>query len=108
MLTPRTPGLPRLVQTQVDADGQKLPAEAVRRVGSQKFRVAGRSQFILPTPDGKHILVQPQPSISGYAARGLMLLDADTGVRVRTFEDSRCVPMVTENAAIRPAAFSPD
>jgi len=105
---PAKPDAPRLDQPKVDADGQKLPAEAVRRLGSRKFRVNGRSQFILPTPDGKHILIQPQPSISGYAARGLLLLDADTGVHVRTFEESRRVPMVSVIEAIRPAAFSPD
>jgi WD40 repeat protein len=92
----------------LDVDGRPLPEGAIRRLGSRRFRIEGRSQFALPTPDGKYILVQPQPSLSAYAAQGLMLLDADTGLRVRTFEDSRRVPKVGVYDAIRPAAFSPD
>jgi RNA polymerase sigma factor (sigma-70 family) len=92
----------------LDADGRTLPAGAVRRLGSRRFRVEGRSQFALPTPDGKHVLVQPQPDLSAYAAQGLMLFDAESGLRVRTFEDSRRVPKVGYYDAIRPAAFSPD
>jgi RNA polymerase sigma factor (sigma-70 family) len=92
----------------LDADGRKLPAGAVRRLGSRRYRVEGRSHFVLPTPDGRHLLVQPQPSLSSYAAQGLMLLDIDTGFPVRSFEDSRRVPKVNFSAAIRPAAFSAD
>jgi WD40 repeat protein len=92
----------------LDADGRALPAGAIQRLGSRRYRVEGRSQFALPTPDGKHILVQPQPPWSAYAAQGLMLLDAETGLRVRTFEDSRRVPKLSEYYSIRPAAFSPD
>jgi WD40 repeat protein len=80
----------------------------VRRLGSRRFRVEGRSSFILPTPDGKYVLVQPQPSVSGYAAQGLMLLDADTGFRARVFEQGPRVPMGLNYETIRPAAFSPD
>lgn len=93
---------------RLDADGVVLPEGAVHRLGSRRFRVEGRSQFILATPDGKHILVQPQPSLSAYGAQGLFLMDADTGLRVRTFEDSRRVPKVGLTQSIRPAAFSPD
>ncbi|HZY88469.1 MAG TPA: sigma factor-like helix-turn-helix DNA-binding protein, partial [Gemmataceae bacterium] len=92
----------------LDADGRPLPAGAVRRLGSRRFRVEGRSDFILPTPDGKYVLIHPQPALSAYAAQGLMLLDADTGLRVRSFEDGRRVPKCQDYAAIRPAAFSPD
>jgi RNA polymerase sigma factor (sigma-70 family) len=91
-----------------DADGRPLPAGAAHRLGSRRFRIEGRSDFILPSPDGKYVLVQPQPSLSAYAAQGLMLLDADTGLRVRSFEDSRRVPKGLRDEAIRPAAFSPD
>lgn len=103
-----TPGARADAGASLDADGRTLPAGAVHRLGSRRFRVEGRSQFALPTPDGKHVLVQPQPGLSAYAAQGLMLLDADTGLRVRTFEDSRRVPKVGYYDAIRPAAFSPD
>jgi RNA polymerase sigma factor (sigma-70 family) len=92
----------------LDGDGRPLPAGAVRRLGSRRFRMEGRNDFMLPTPDGKYVLVQPQPALSAYAAQGLMLLDADTGLRVRSFEDSRRVPKRGSVEAIRPAAFSPD
>jgi RNA polymerase sigma factor (sigma-70 family) len=92
----------------LDADGRPLPAGAVRRLGSRRFRVEGRSDFLLPTPDGKYVLAHPQPALSAYAAQGLMLLDADTGFRVRSFEDGRRVPKAGAYEAIRPAAFSPD
>jgi RNA polymerase sigma factor (sigma-70 family) len=88
---------------------EPLPAGAVRRLGSRRFRIAGRCGFALSAPDGKHLLVQANPSLSSYASHGLVLLDADTGLRVRTFEDSRRVPKCgTMSEAIRPAAFSPD
>ena len=73
----------------IDADGRPLPAGAIRRLGSRRYRIEGGCDFILPTPDGKHILIHPEPDLSAYAAQGLMLLDADTGLRVRSFEDSR-------------------
>jgi RNA polymerase sigma factor (sigma-70 family) len=92
----------------LDADGRSLPDGAVHRLGSRRFRVEGRSDFILPSPDGRYVLVHPQPSLSAYAAQGLMLLDADTGLRVRSFEDSRRVPKGQRYDAIRQAAFSPD
>jgi RNA polymerase sigma factor (sigma-70 family) len=92
----------------LDADGRPLPAGAVRRLGSRRFRVEGRADFILPTPDGKYVLIHPQPALSAYSAQGLMLLDADTGLRVRAFEDSQRVPKVGAYDAIRPAAFNPD
>jgi RNA polymerase sigma factor (sigma-70 family) len=91
-----------------DADGRPLPPGAIHRLGSRRFRVEGRTGFALPSPDGKHILVQPQPSLSAYPAQGLFLLDADTGLRVRAFEDGGRVPKMQEWAAVRPAAFSPD
>jgi RNA polymerase sigma factor (sigma-70 family) len=91
-----------------DADGVPLPAGAVHRLGSRRFRVEGISKFLLPTPDGKHLLVHPEPRLSAYPAQGLMLLDADTGLRVRSFEDGRRVPKGQAYEAIRPAAFSPD
>ncbi|HEV3258893.1 MAG TPA: sigma-70 family RNA polymerase sigma factor [Gemmataceae bacterium] len=92
-----------------DADGRPLPAGAVYRLGSRRFRIEGRKNgFALPTPDGKYVLVQPQPGLSDYAALGLMLLDLDTGFRARTFQDSRRVPKGQTYDAIRPAAFSPD
>ncbi len=92
----------------LDADGRPLPEGAVRRLGSRKFRIEGRNKFVLPTPDGKHVLVQPKPSVTGRASQGLMLLDADTGLRVRAFEDGRRVPVLLTYQAVRPAAFSPD
>jgi RNA polymerase sigma factor (sigma-70 family) len=92
----------------LDADGRPLPAGAVRRLGSRRYRIEGRNDFILPTPDGKYILVHPHPSLSAYAAQGLMLVDAETGLRVRSFEDSRRVAKCQSMEAIRPAAFSPD
>jgi WD40 repeat protein len=85
-----------------------LPAGAVRRLGSRRYRIEGRNDFILPTPDGKYILVHPHPSLSSYAAQGLMLVDAETGLRLRSFEDSRRVAKCQSMEAIRPAAFSPD
>jgi WD40 repeat protein len=90
-----------------DADGQALPPGAVARLGSRKFRTEGHNQFILPTPDGKYILVQPQPSLSASPARGLILIDAETGLRVREFEDGPEVPKMA-NEPVRPVAFSPD
>ncbi len=92
----------------LDGDGRPLPAGAVRRLGSRRYRIEGRNDFILLSPDGKYILAHPHPSLSAYAAQGLMLLDADTGLRVRSFEDSRRVPKCGSLEAIRPAAFSPD
>jgi len=106
---------PRLIPTKrvvaqveppkLDGDGRPLPEGAVHRLGSRRFRVEGLTQFALPTPDGKHILVQPWPHTSGYQAQGLMLLDTDTGLRVRMFEDSRRVPIALVD---HPAAFSAD
>jgi RNA polymerase sigma factor (sigma-70 family) len=93
---------------RLDADGRPLPAEAIYRLGSRRFRVEGACGFALPTPDGKHILVQPQPRLSGYPAQELVLVDAETGLRVRAFEDSRRVPKFHGAAAVRPASFSPD
>jgi len=93
---------------RLDVDGRPLPAEALYRLGSRRFRVEGACGFALPTPDGKHILVQPQPRLSGYAAQELVLVDAETGLPARTFENSRRVPKFAGAAAVRPAAFSPD
>ncbi len=93
---------------KLDSDGRPLPEGAVRRLGSRRFRVEGRSDFALPTPDGKHILIHPEPSLSSYAAQGLFLMDAETGLRVRAFDQSRRVAKGQSQAAIRPAAFSPD
>jgi hypothetical protein len=92
----------------LDVDDRPLPAGAIHRLGSRRFRIEGRCDFILPTPDGRYVLIHPHPSISGRAAHGLMLLDADTGLRVRYFGDSRRVPKGHTYDAIRPAAFSPD
>jgi RNA polymerase sigma factor (sigma-70 family) len=91
-----------------DADGQPLPAGAVHRLGSRRFRIPGRCDFVLPTPDGRHVLVQPQQALSRSAAHGLMLLDLETGLRIRSFEEGRRVPKGGWYGAIRPAAFSPD
>jgi RNA polymerase sigma factor (sigma-70 family) len=92
----------------LDADGLPLPAGAIRRLGSRRYRIEGRSDFILPTPDGRYVLTHPQPSISGSPVHGLMLLDLDTGLRVRSFEEGRRVAKSISMEAIRPAAFSPD
>jgi RNA polymerase sigma factor (sigma-70 family) len=92
----------------LDADARPLPAGAIRRLGSRRYRIEGRCDFILPTPDGKYVLVHPQPSLSSYAAQGLMLIDADTGLRVRSFQDSRRVPKCQVYEAVRPVTFSPD
>jgi RNA polymerase sigma factor (sigma-70 family) len=99
---------PPQASPHLDADGRPLPGGAVFRIGSRRFRVEGRSDFIFPTPDGKHVLVHPNPSISGYPAQGLMLLDAKTGLREREFEDSRRVAKSYLYGTIQPAAFSPD
>src|SRR5207245_1284993 len=98
----------RIRRTRTDARGDPLPAGALRRLGSREFRIEGRCDFMLPTPDGKHVLIQPQPALSAYAPQRLMLLDADTGQRVRVFEDSHRVAKRGTYEAIRPAAFSPD
>jgi WD40 repeat protein len=103
----RTPQAPKM-SSLLDADGRPLPAGAVRRLGSRRFRIEGRNDFMLLAPDGKYILVHPHPSLSGYAAQGLMLVDAESGLRVRSFEDSRRVAKCGSLEAIRPAAFSPD
>jgi RNA polymerase sigma factor (sigma-70 family) len=92
----------------LDADGRPLPAGAVRRLGSRRFRAEGRNDFALPTPDGRHLLIHPQPLLSSSAVQGLMLVDADTGLRVRSFEGARRVAKSGTYEAIRPAAFSPD
>src|SRR5262249_26425305 len=89
--------------------GRPRRGGALHRLGSRRFRVEGGwSCFALPTPDGKHILVQPQPRLSAYAAQGLMLLDADTGLRVRAFDGGRRGPKLTAHGVVGPAAFSPD
>jgi WD40 repeat protein len=93
---------------RLDGDGRPLPAGAAHRLGSRRFRIVGRNDFALPTPDGKYVLIHPQPSLSAYAAHGLVLVDLDTGLRVRSFKDSRRVPKMGVYDAIRPAAFSPD
>jgi RNA polymerase sigma factor (sigma-70 family) len=92
----------------LDADGRPLPAGAIHRLGSRRFRIEGRCDFILPSPDGRYVLTHPQPALSSSAPQGLVLLDADNGLRVRTFEDSRRVPKIVTLEAIRRAAFSPD
>jgi WD40 repeat protein len=91
-----------------DSDGRPLPEGAIRRIGSRKFRIEGRSDFILPTPDGKQALIHPHPAISGGAAHGLMLLDLETGLSVRTFEQSHRVAKCGSLEAIRPTVFSAD
>jgi len=88
--------------------GDPLPAGAVRRLGAQRFRIAGRLGFALPTPDGKYALVQPEPAISGSPAHGLFLMDLESGLVVRTFEYGHRVLKPQDLQAIRPAAFSPD
>jgi RNA polymerase sigma factor (sigma-70 family) len=93
---------------RTNREDQPLPPGAIHRLGSRKFRIEGRSDFMLPSPDGKYVLIHPQPSLSAYAAHGLFLLDADSGLRVRTFEASRRVPKCGTQEAIRPVAFSPD
>jgi WD40 repeat protein len=92
----------------LDCDRRALPDGAVFRLGSRRYRIEGRNDLALPTPDGKYVLIQPQPSLSAYAAEGLMLVDIETGLRVRTFEQSYRVSKSLNTAAIRPAVFSPD
>jgi WD40 repeat protein len=99
---------PAAAALALDADKRPLPAGAIHRLGSRRFRIAGRNSFALPTPDGKYLLVQPQPSLSGYAVQGLALVDLVTGLPVRMFEDSRRVPKPGVLDAIRPAVFSPN
>ena len=106
--SPPQPARERAPETRFDGDSRPLPAGAVFRLGSRKFRTEGGTSYLLPSPDGKHVLVQPQPRLSAYAAQGLMLLDADTGLRVRTFEESHRVAKPGSTRPIRPAAFSPD
>jgi RNA polymerase sigma factor (sigma-70 family) len=100
--------LPQGKGPRLDADGRPLPAGALHRLGSRRFRLEGWNSFLLPTPDGKHLLTQPHPRLSSYPAQGLMLLDADTGLRLLAFEDSWRVPKLTGTDDMRPAAFSPD
>jgi RNA polymerase sigma factor (sigma-70 family) len=95
-------------EPRLDGDGRALPEGAVLRLGSRRFRAEGRNDLALPTPDGKYVLIHPQPSLSAYASQGLMLLDVETGLRVHAFEQSHRVAKSLSYEAIRPAVFSPD
>ena len=98
----------QLALPAMDADGQPLPAGAVARLGSRRFRLEGWNDFALPTPDGKFFLFHTNPAISGSNPHGLMLMDAETGLRVRLFEDSYRVAKRGSSETFRSAAFSPD
>jgi WD40 repeat protein len=92
----------------LDGDGRALPDGAILRLGSRRYRAEGRNDLAIPTPDGKYVLIHPHPGLSAYAAQGLMLLDLETGLRVRSFEQSHRVSKCGSYEAIRPAVFSPD
>ena len=100
-----TPAVPAMA---LDADGRGLPEGAVARLGSRKFRVQGRNDFALPTPDGKYLLVHPHPAINTAPSHGLMLLGRETGFKIREFQESYRIPNTESVAASRPAVFSPD
>jgi RNA polymerase sigma factor (sigma-70 family) len=92
----------------VDADGRSLPSGAVARLGSRRYRLEGRNDLALASPDGKYVLVHPHCPISGSPAHGLILMDAETGLRVRLLEDSCRVSKRQSSETFHPAVFSPD
>src|SRR5262249_48661498 len=76
-----------------DAPSDALPARALARLGTTRFRTEGFTHPLALSPDGKRIALKCQPD-------ELCLLDAATGLEVRRFSDDRI--------GTRYLAFSPD
>ena len=71
-------------QTRTDAYGDPLPATAIRRVGTLRFRKEGYVNCLLPTPDGKTLV-----SGSGMQSQfgDLTLWDTATGKEKMTLHN---------------------
>jgi RNA polymerase sigma factor (sigma-70 family) len=64
---------------RTDADGEPLPAGALRRLGSLRFRHTGSLESLLPLPDGKTLLS------NFHADRAVSVWDLATGKLQRRF-----------------------
>jgi WD40 repeat protein len=78
---------------RTDARGDPLPDGAIARLGTTRFRAAAGSYTACLSPDGKLVAV-------AGAGKTIRLLDAATGVAVRSFE--------TDHDAPTAMTFSPD
>lgn len=79
-----------------DAHGDPLPPGALARLGTVRFRHGKGIEAIAYSPDGKTIA-------SAGTGGSLVLHDATTGKRLRTFPGKK-----TPNTYRDPVAFSPD
>ncbi len=87
----------------VDRYGDPLPARAVARLGTYRFRSDDWAQHIGVAPGGRQIL--------GVGSHSLILWDAATGKEVRRFEAPAKMTTadgVTSSVRIGPFALSPD
>lgn len=69
---------------RVDASGDPLPADAIRRIGSLRFRHGGLVRTLLPCPDGKTLI---SSDVAG--SRTVCVWDLASGRLLRRFPGSR-------------------
>jgi WD40 repeat protein len=101
---------PPVGQPARDADGDVLPAGAVARIGSKRWRVPSEPEWIALSPDGKLLAVTTRSCTTE-------LLDARTGRLVQTLgtptysersDVSRAVAMSSDMATVASAVASND
>jgi WD40 repeat protein len=89
---------------RTDAQGDPLPAGALARLGTVRFRDAGASETACLSPDGKLVAV-------GGPGHWVRLLDAADGAEVRSFEIDTTAPTdlaFSPDGAVLAAAWSDD
>jgi len=69
------------VQTRTDAYGDPLPATAIRRVGTLRFRKEGRVDCLLLTPDGKTLVSKS----NDYGQHAVCVWEMASGKLLRQF-----------------------
>src|SRR5262245_45680376 len=72
--------LPQPTETRLDLHGDDLPAGALARLGTVRWRHGNYLGFLAVSPDGKHIITQ-----ENGGQRQFYVWDAATGREVRRF-----------------------